>query len=58
MTEHLKANGGLHEEEEMDIRSRHKQAILDGLNKSTHLPEIQVDVREELEDRFAPGTPS
>ena len=58
LTAHLKANGGLTDAEETEMRSRHKQAILDGLKISTDLPAIVANVDEELEDLFAPGTPS
>ena len=57
ITKHLKANGGLRDEEEAEIRSRHKQTILDGLKISSDLPDIEADVLEELEDIYAPGTP-
>ena len=56
-TDHLKSNGGLNEDEEKDIRARHKQAILDGLKVSEQLPDIVADLSVELADRFAPGTP-
>ena len=56
-TAHLKSVGGLTEDEESRIRSKHKQAILDGLKVSEELPTIEADLSVELEDRFAPGTP-
>mgnify|MGYP006157996027 FL=1 len=56
-TEHLKTSGGLTEEEEEDIKTKHKNAILDGLQVSTDMPVIEFDLEEELRDRYAPGTP-
>ena len=56
-TAHLKANGGLTDTEEATLRDKHKEAILDGLKISSDLPDIVADLSEELEDRFAPGTP-
>ena len=57
-TTHLKANGGLTNDEESTIQSTHKQTILDGLKVSEDLPTIEADLRVELEDRYAPGTPA
>lgn len=57
-TAHLKANGGLTNDEEYRVREKHKQAILDGLKVSEDLPTIEADLRVELEDRYAPGTPT
>ncbi len=56
-TSHLKANGGLTNDEESRIKNKHKQAILDGLKISEELPKIEADIAVELEDRYAPGTP-
>ena len=56
-TAHLKASGGLSNEEESEMQERHKAAILEGLKISSDLPDIVANVDVELEDRFAPGTP-
>ena len=56
-TEHLKATGGLTNNEEAEMREKHKADILEGLKISSDLPDIIANVEEELEDRFAPGTP-
>ncbi|MAO45923.1 MAG: dehydrogenase [Crocinitomicaceae bacterium] len=56
-TAHLKANGGLTDEEESEIKAKHKQAILDGLKVSSDMPDIEADLEVELENRYAPGTP-
>ncbi len=56
-TAHLKASGGLSNEEESDMREMHKAAILEGLKISSDLPDIVANVDLELGDRFAPGTP-
>ena len=56
-TAHLKASGGLSNEEEAEMQEMHKAAILEGLKISSDLPDIVANVDVELEDRFAPGTP-
>ena len=56
-TAHLKSCGGLTDEEEKQIRAKHKAAILEGLKISTEMPDIEASMKEELQDRFAPGTP-
>jgi 2-oxoisovalerate dehydrogenase E1 component len=57
-TEHLKATGGLTDEEENIIREKHKEDILNGLKVSSEMPDIEADLEAEMTDRYAPGTPS
>ena len=54
---HLMSTGVLTESTEADLRSTFKSKIEDGLKAAAAEPSIVADTVEELDDRFAPGTP-
>ena len=58
LREHLMSEGTLDDDKEQAFRAHHKATIDAGLKAAAAEPKIQAETREELDDRFAPGTPS
>ena len=58
LREHLMSEGTLDDDKEQEFRAHHKATIDAGLKAAAAEPKIQAETREELDDRFAPGTPS
>ena len=58
LKQHLMSEGTLDDTKEQALRAHHKATIEAGLKGAAAEPKIQAETREELDDRFAPGTPS
>ena len=54
---HLMSTGVLTESTEAELRTSYKSKIEDGLKAAAAEPSIVANTAEELDDRFAPGTP-
>lgn len=57
LRDHLMSEGMLDDAKEQALRAHHKATIEAGLKGAAAEPKIQAETREELNDRFAPGTP-
>lgn len=57
LRDHLMSEGMLDDAKEQALRAHHKATIEAGLKGAAAEPKIQAKTREELNDRFAPGTP-
>jgi 2-oxoisovalerate dehydrogenase E1 component len=58
LRQHLMSEGTLDDTKEQALRAHHKATIEAGLKGAAAEPKILAETPEELDDRFAPGTPS